>query len=150
MATTARPPVTALIATSLFFTGVTYASTLNYTAIVGIDTLGIPNAFYSMLLMAASLVGAAASVILGYISDKVPDRRILVIGCALMGAFGFGLIFVFRSPVAFVVAIGVIMPFGGALFSQSFSFARAYNNIHNPSRAEFLTSMLRTSSASPG
>lgn len=144
MATTARPPVTALIATSLFFTGVTYASTLNYTAIVGIDTLGIPNAFYSMLLMAASLVGAAASVILGHISDKVPDRRILVIGCALMGALGFGLIFVFRSPVAFVVAIGVIMPFGGALFSQSFSFARAYNNIHNPSRAEFLTSMLRT------
>jgi len=144
MSAAARLPVIALIGTSLFFTGVTYASTLNYGGIVGIDTLGIPNAFYSMLLMVASLVGAAASVILGYISDKLPDRRILVIGCALMGALGFGLIFVLRNQLAFIVAVGAIMPFGGALFSQSFSFARAYNNIHDPARAEFLTSMLRT------
>ena len=93
MSATARLPVTTLIGTSLFFTGVTYAATLNYGAIVGIDTLGIPNAVYSMLLMAASLVGAAASVILGYVSDKLPDRRILVIACALLGALGFGLIF---------------------------------------------------------
>ena len=144
MPATSRLPVAALIGTSLFFTGITYASTLNYGAIVGIDTLGIPNALYSMLLMAASLVGAAASVILGYISDKVPDRRILVIGCALTGALGFGLIFVLRNQLAFIAAVCVIMPLGGALFSQSFSFARAYNNIHHRARAEFLTSMLRT------
>jgi MFS family permease len=144
MSALARLPVTALIGTSLFFTGITYASTLNYSAIVGIDTLGIPNAVYSVLLMVASLVGAAASVILGYISDKLPDRRVLVILCALLGALGFGLIFAVRNQIAFIAAVCVIMPFGGALFSQSFSFARAYNNIHTPERAEFLTSMLRT------
>lgn len=137
-------PVTGLIATGLFFTGVTYASTLNYGAIVGIDTLGIPNERYALLLMVASLVGAAASVALGYISDKVPDRRILVIGCALMGALGFGLIFLFRSPLAFVIATCVIMPFGGALFSQSFSFARSYYDRRAPARAEFMTSIFRT------
>lgn len=139
-----RLPVLGLIATSLFFTGITYASTLNYGAIVGIDTLGIPNAMYSLLLMASSLVGAVASVALGYISDRLPDRRHLVILCALMGALGFGLIFLFRNQLAFIVAICVIMPFGGALFSQSFSFARAYNNVRDPARAEFLTSVLRT------
>ena len=144
MAEAARLPVIALIGTSLFFTGITYASTLNYGAIVGIDTLGIPNALYSMLLMASALVGAAASVILGYVSDKLPDRRILVIACALMGVLAFGLIFALRSQFAFIAAMCVIMPFGGALFSQSFSFARAYNNIHDPARAEFMTSMLRT------
>ena len=139
-----RLPVTALIAASLFFTGVTYASTLNYGAIVGIDTLHIPNGTYAILLMIASLVGAASSVALGYISDKIADRRILVIGCALMGALGFGLIFIFRSPFVFILAICVIMPFGGALFSQSFSFARSYYNVRNPARAEFMTSIFRT------
>ncbi|MBI4921380.1 MAG: MFS transporter [Devosia nanyangense] len=139
-----RLPAISMIAAGLFFTGITYASTLNYGAIVGIDTLGIPNTTYAVLLMAASLVGAAASVVLGYISDRVPDRRILVVGCALMGALGFGLIFLFRNQLVFVLAICVIMPFGGALFSQSFSFARAYNNLRNPARAEFLTSVLRT------
>ncbi|HWA18589.1 MAG TPA: MFS transporter [Devosia sp.] len=140
----ARLPVTALVGTSLFFTGVTYASTLNYGAIVGIDTLGIPNATYALMLMVASLVSAAASVTLGYISDRVSDRRLLVIGCALMGALGFGLIFIFRNPLAFIIAICVIMPFGGALFSQSFSFARSYYDARNPARAEFMTSIFRT------
>src|SRR5262245_6242991 len=106
-----RLPVLGLIAASLFFTGITFASTLNYAAIVGIDTLGIPNAMYSLLLMASSVVGALASVVLGYISDKLPDRRYLVILAALMGALGFGLIFVFRSQLAFIVAMCVIMPF---------------------------------------
>ena len=141
---TTRRSTTALIGTSLFFTGITYASTLNYAAIVGIDTLGIPNAYYSILLMVGALVGATASVVLGYISDKVQDRRILVIGCALMGALSFGLIFIFRSPLAFVIAIAIIQPFGGALFSQSFSFARSYYNAKAPTRAEFMTSILRT------
>ncbi|MEX0627153.1 MAG: MFS transporter, partial [Cucumibacter sp.] len=139
-----RLPVTPLIGASLFFTGITYASTLNYGAIVGIDTLGLPNTTYAILLMVASLVSAAASVALGYVSDRIPDRRILVIGCALLGGLGFGLIFIFRSQLVFILAVCVIMPFGGALFSQSFSFARSYYNAKSPARAEFMTSILRT------
>jgi MFS family permease len=144
IASTTRVPVTGLIATSLFFTGVTYASTLNYGAIVGIDALGISSGTYSLLLMVASIVSAAASVLLGYVSDKVPDRRILVIACAIAGAVGFGVIFLLRSPHAFIVATCVIMPFGGALLSQSFSFARSYLNTRNPARADFMISVLRT------
>jgi MFS family permease len=144
MVIASRLSVTALIGTGLFFTGITYASTLNYGAIVGIDTLGIPNALYSLLLMVGSLAGAAASVALGYISDRIPDRRILVIGTALMGALGFGIIFVFRSQIAFIVATCAIMPFGGALFSQSFSYSRSYYNAHHPERAEFMITILRT------
>ena len=144
MAQTQRLPVTVPIGLSLFFTGVTYASTLNYGAIVGIDTLGIPNSLYSLLLMVFSLASAAASVVLGSISDRVPDRRVLVIGTALMGALAFGSIFVFRNQVAYIVAICVIMPFGGALYSQSFSYSRSYYNVRHPDRAEFMISMLRT------
>lgn len=139
-----RLPVPGLIGTSLFFTGVTYAATLNYGAIVGIDALGIPNSLYSLLLIVFSLASAAASVALGAISDRVSDRRILVIGTALMGALAFGIIFAFRTQIAFVIAICVIMPFGGALFSQSFSYSRSYYNVRHPERAEFMITMLRT------
>jgi MFS family permease len=144
MASQPRLPVTAFLTASLFFSGVTYASTLPYGALVGIETLGLPSATYALLLMAGSLVSAAASVALGYLSDRIPDRRIIVIFCSLMGALGWGLLFVFRSQVAFVVALCLIMPFGGALFSQSFSFARSYYNARRPERAEFMVSMLRT------
>jgi len=141
---TPRLPLTVPIALSLFFTGITYASTLNYGAIVGIDTLGIPNALYSLVLTVSSLAAAAASVVLGYVSDKIPDRRVLVIGTALMGAVAFGLIFFFRSQPAFIIAVCVIMPFGGALFSQTFSYARSYYNARHPARAEFMITILRT------
>lgn len=141
---TQRLPLTVPIGLSLFFTGITYASTLNYAAIVGIDTLGIPNGLYSVVLLISSLAAAAASVVLGYISDRISDRRILVIGTALMGALGFGLIFFLRSQLAFIIAACVIMPFGGALFSQSFSYARSYYNLRHPARAEFMITMLRT------
>jgi SET family sugar efflux transporter-like MFS transporter len=137
-------PVTALVGTGVFFSGVTYASTLSYGAIVGIENLGISNADYAILLMAASLVGAAASVILGFISDRVRDRRVLVLGCALMGALGYGLIFFTRTQLAFIVAVAAILPFGSAFFSQSFSYARSFYNVHRPDRAEFMMSMLRT------
>lgn len=141
---TPRQPVTMSLGLGLFFTGVTYAATLNYGAIVGIDALGIPNGLYSLLLMVFSLASAAASVVLGYISDKIPDRRILVIGTALMGALAFGSIFAFRNQAAYIVAICVIMPFGGALFSQSFSYSRSYYNARHPARAEFMITILRT------
>ena len=137
-------PVTGLIGTGVFFTGVGFASTLSYGAIVGIETLGIPNASYALLLMVASLLGAAASVTLGYISDRVRDRRVLVFGCALMGALGFGLIYVTRNQLAFVIAMAVIVPFGSITFSQSFSYARSFYNARRADRAEFMMSMLRT------
>lgn len=141
---TPRLPLTVPIALSLFFTGVTYASTLNYAAIMGIDTLGIPNGLYSVVLTISSLAAAAASVVLGYISDKIPDRRLIVIGTALMGALAFGLIFTLRSQFAFIVAACVLMPFGGALFSQSFSYARSYYNAREAANAEFMITILRT------
>ena len=139
----ARWQVTLFIAAGLFFSGTVNASVLNYGGIVGIDTLGIPNATYSVLLVVASLVGAAASVALGYVSDKVRDRRILVALTALMGTLGYGLIFVFRSPLAFIIATCLVMPFGNALFSQTFSYARSYYNARDPGRAEFMNSVLR-------
>ncbi len=141
---TPRLPATVPIALSLFFTGVTYAATLNYGAIVGIDTLGIPNALYSLVLTVSSLAAAGASVVLGYVSDRVPDRRLIVIATALMGALAFGIVFLFRNQLAFIIAVCVIMPFGGALFSQSFSYSRSYYNVRHPARAEFMVTILRT------
>ena len=98
-------PVTALLSGSLFFTGITWASTLPYAGIVAVDVLGIDTGSYALLMTISSLVGALASVGLGYFSDKVRDRRLLVIGCALMGAIGFGLIYALRSPFGPLIGV---------------------------------------------
>lgn len=139
-----RMPVTGMIGSSLFFSGVTYAATLPYGAVVGIEVLHISDSMYAALLMVSSLIGAATSVILGYISDRVSDRRLLVIASALMGAMAHGLIFFGRSQATFFFAVAVLLPFGYALFGQTFSFARTFYNLRQPERAEFMVSALRT------
>jgi len=139
-----RLPITALIAASLFFNGTGYAATLPYTGIVAIEGLGFSNADYALVLSAGSVAGVLASVSLGYMSDRIGDRRMLVLFAALMGAIGYGLVYALRSPLAFVAANCVIIPFGGALFSQCFGYARAYQDARNPGRAEFTITILRT------
>lgn len=141
---TVKLPVTPLVSLSLFFTGITWASTLPYAAIMAVDVLKIDNASYALLMTVSSIVGALASVALGYFSDKVRDRRLIVIGCGLLGALGFGLIYALRTPLAYGLAYCVIMPLGFALFSQTFSYARTYYNLNRPERAEFMNSVLRS------
>lgn len=141
---TARLPVTVLVGTSLFFTGISFAATLPYRGIAAIEGLAISNGAYAVIVTLGSIATAVASLALGYLADKIPDRRLIVIFCALLGAAAHGLIFFFHTPLAYIIAYCVIMPFGGALFSQSFSFSRAFYDVHDPSRAEFMMSVLRT------
>lgn len=133
-----------MISGSMIFTGITYAATVPYSAVLGVETLHISDSVYATLIMVSSIVGAVTSVLLGYLSDKIRDRRFIVILSALLGAIGHGLIYFVHNQEAFFFATAVLMPFGFALLSQSFSFARAYYNLRQPDRAEFMVSALRT------
>ena len=144
MGQSSRMPVTAMLGASIFLSGVTFASTLPYGAIVGIETLGMDSGHYAVLVSAGALVGAAVSLLIGYVSDRMADRRILILIAAAAGALGFGLIYAARTQLAFVIAIGAIMPFGSAMFSQNFAFVRVYYNARAPERSQFMVSALRT------
>src|SRR5687768_1311685 len=112
-----RLPMTALIAANLFFNGTSYAATLPYAGIAAIDGLGFSTTDYALLLSAGAVVGLIASVAMGYLSDRIGDRRLLVLFAALMGALGFGLVYAMPSALTYIIAYCVLMPFGGALFS---------------------------------
>ncbi len=136
--------ITALLGTNVFLSGAAFAAMTPYRAIVGVDELGLSNAAFG-LLMALNAVGSAfAAIALGWISDRMPDRRILVLFCAAMGVIAFALIATLRTPTAFVAAFCLLVPFGNALFSQSFSYSRALLDRERPARAELCMSYLRT------
>jgi len=136
--------VTTLLAGNIFFSGVTFAATLSYAGIVAIEHLGISNAMYSVLLVASALVSAVASVVLGYFSDRVRDRRIIALGCAAAGALGYGAVFFFRTAEVYTIVTCLLMPFGGAIYVQTFAYARAYYDRRAPARAEFMNQIMRT------
>lgn len=144
MSQTTRMPVTAMLGASMFFSGVTFASTAPYTAIVGIEALGLSSAHYAALVSGGSIVGALVSLLIGYASDRLHDRRVLILAAAAAGAIGFGLIYAVRTPLAFGIAMTLITPFGLAMFSQNFAFVRVYYNARAPERSQFMVSALRT------
>ena len=116
MSQTTKMPVTAMLGASVFFSGVTFASTMPYGPIVGIEALGMENGHYAALVSISSIVGALVTMLIGYASDRLPDRRILVLMAAVAGATGMGLIYFARTQLAFTIAICVIWPFGFAKF----------------------------------
>lgn len=139
-----RLPMAVLVSASLFAIGISLASTTPYEAIVAIEALGISHGDYALILTVASIVGLVASVLLGWLSDWIGDRRLLVLMTALVGASGFGLMYVLRSPLAFVIAYCVILPLGNAAFSQTFAYARVYYDQRQPKDAEFRITVLRS------
>ena len=135
---------TSLQAATVFLAGVAFAAITPFRSIVGIDTLGLSNNSFA-LVMAFSAAGSAfASVVLGWLSDRLADRRMLVLICAAMGIVANGVLLLIQTPLAFMTAFCVLIPFGSALFSQSFSYSRAFFDLNQPDRSEFIMSLLRS------
>ncbi len=141
---TSRLPVTAILSACLFLIGMSAAAIAPYRAIVAIDNLNMSNSLYALIITLSSVGTAVASLVMGYFSDRIPDRRLLVIGCAILGGLAYSLIYLFPTQLTYILAFCIVLPFGGALFSQTFAFSRVYYNLRNPARAEFAMSALRT------
>jgi SET family sugar efflux transporter-like MFS transporter len=136
--------VTSLLAISLFLAGLSAAAIAPYRAVVAVKELGFSNGAYAAIITVSSLATAIASLVLGALSDRIGDRRKLVILSAVMGGVAYALIFLAPGRLTYIVAFCAILPFGGALFSQTFAFSRAYYDRNAPDRAVMMTSVLRT------
>ncbi|MBJ7578222.1 MFS transporter [Devosia sp. MC532] len=138
-----RMPVTPMLGTSMFFSGITYAATAPYASLVGVDALGMAPSVFATVMAIGSLIGLISAIGLGLLSDRIKDRRWLVILTAFAGMTGHALIFWGQSPLAFIIATAVIMPLGLGCFSQCLGFMRVYFVHHRPDRADFIMTIMR-------
>jgi SET family sugar efflux transporter-like MFS transporter len=120
------PPYRVIVPTAatLFLAGLASAATIPYAAIVAIEGLGISNPDYALILIFSSLVGMLSSVVVGWFSDHVRDRRLLVIASAALCVVGQVLVWAVHEPWAYVLSTCGIMALGGVLTSQLLAFAR--------------------------
>jgi MFS family permease len=132
------------LAANLFLTGLVTAAVGPYRAVVAIHGLGFSTAGYATIMMINAPATATMSVVPGNLSDRLHDRRRLVMLSAVMGGLAHALIFAQRSQTAVAAAFCLILPLGWVLMSQSLAFSRAYYDRNAPDRAVFMTSVLRT------
>ncbi|WP_061907136.1 MFS transporter [Devosia sp. Leaf420] len=144
MAGTSHVPVTALLGLNMFFSGVTYAATMPYASLVGVDTLGLTPGWFASIMSLGAVLGTFVSLGLGFLSDKLRDRRLLVLLTAAAGVLAHGLIYAFLAQWSFAVAMGLIMPLAGACYGQCFGYIRVFYVTRDPKRADFMVTALRT------
>ena len=138
-----RDPFLRIPTVTLFVSGLTYASTLPYQSIIGINELGLSDGMYSVLIFVAAGINVAASVLLGILSDRIGDRRPLVLALAVSGFTGFGLIYMLRSAPIFIACVLVLIPISNSTFSILFGSIRATTNDMPRREALSITSAVR-------
>ncbi|MBZ9789515.1 MFS transporter [Rhizobium sp. 3T7] len=133
-----RVPTLTLVALAF-----TYASTMPYQSIIGINELGLSDRAYSGLIFLAALVNVATSLTLGIWSDRLSDRRPLVLALSVSGMLGFGMIYGFRTAGVFIFGMLVLIPISNSTYSILFASIRATTNTMDRGRAAAITSTVR-------
>ncbi|EJJ28524.1 MFS transporter [Rhizobium sp. CF142] len=133
-----RIPTVTLVALAF-----TYASTVPYQSIIGISELGMSDGAYSALVFFAAVVNVAISLTLGIWSDRLTERRPLVLALSIAGMIGFGSIALIHSPAIFIFSVLFLVPMSNSTYSLLFASVRARTNQLVRSEAVAITSTVR-------
>lgn len=133
-----RIPTVTLVALAF-----TYASTVPYQSIIGISELGMSDGAYSALVFFAAIVNVSISLTLGIWSDRLTERRPLVLALSIAGMIGFGSIALIHSPAVFIFSVLFLVPMSNSIYSLLFASVRARTNQLVRSEAVAITSTVR-------
>ncbi len=95
-------------------------------------------------LIATPLAGVVSSTLVGRASDRWPIRRKIMIAASLSGLIGTGLAAFVREYAVLLAVSVTLFAFAGALYPQSFAYARQVLSRDDPDRAAMGISALRT------
>ncbi len=133
-----RIPTVTLVALAF-----TYASTVPYQSIIGISELGMSDGAYSALVFFAAIVNVSISLTLGIWSDRLTERRPLVLALSIAGMIGFGSIALIHSPAVFIFSVLLLVPMSNSTYSLLFASVRARTNQLVRGEAVAITSTVR-------
>ena len=129
---------------TLFCLGFTYASTIPYQSIIGIDQLGMSNWHYSILMIAMAVTGMIGSFVMGYFSDRTDDRKKSILITLGVGAVGFGAFSIFPSLWSFIFCLVLISPISGSTYGQLFAVIRSQTAEFGSRDAASVNSVVRS------
>jgi MFS transporter, SET family, sugar efflux transporter len=112
-------------AISIFFFGLTGATTAPFLSLIGIHELGLSNVHYSLLIFIASCINVVASVGIGMLADRMGHFRMPMLVVSLFGVVGYGAVYLLPSQLVFVLSALCCLPVFGALNSLIFANVRS-------------------------
>jgi len=124
MTLVAQDPVLRMAAIGAMLFGSFVCSIGVYQSLIAINVIGLSEAEYAAIIVAAMVSGVLTAVGVGIITDQRPSRRTMAI-VAVSGSLAASLlVWLFPGKWGFVVAHAVLLPLGGTLFGQIFAVTR--------------------------
>jgi cyanate permease len=105
---------------------------------------------YSALVFFSALSNVATSLTLGIWSDRMADRRPLVLALSVCGMIGFGSVFVFHTAPVFILCVLLLIPASNSTYSILFASIRATTNTMDRGLAGSISSTVRAPIRGPG
>lgn len=124
-----RDPVFRAIAAMAALYGVVNACIYPYLSLIAVDRVGVSDGTLALVLALASTAAVSASVLFGILADQIGNRRLIALITVGATALGTGLMALAPLPLMMLVAHGLFIPMGTAIFGQIF----ALNNLASQS-----------------
>ncbi|MGG3284093.1 sugar efflux transporter [Paenibacillus solani] len=106
------------------FLGIAYSFVLPFSSMFGIDEVGMSNTEFGLFMMVSTLCGVGFSTYIGKLSDRVSDRKMILILCAIAGAIGYIGYAYSRDYYVLLVISSTFLGISSSTFSQIFAYGR--------------------------
>ncbi len=133
-----------IVTLTMLVLGFTFASTFPYLSIIFVEQMGQSERHYSILMFAMAVTGMVSGLVLGYLSDFVRDRRLMIIVTLVIGAIAAGIFFAWPNVWSFVICVLIMRPMSSNAFNLLFATIRAHILTLDSVEATAINSMVRT------
>jgi len=106
------------------FLGIAYSFVLPFSSMFGIDEVGMSNTEFGLFMMVSTLCGVGFSTYIGKLSDRVSDRKMILILCAIAGAIGYIGYAYSRDYYVLLIISSTFLGISSSTFSQIFAYGR--------------------------
>ncbi|MBH5319845.1 sugar efflux transporter [Paenibacillus sp. GSMTC-2017] len=106
------------------FLGISFAFVLPFNSLFGIDEVGMSNTTFGIFMLVSSICGIVFSTWIAKLSDRVPDRKFILILCSIAGVVGY-IGFAFSRDYYVLLAISsIFLGISSSTFAQVFAIGR--------------------------
>ena len=103
--------------------GPAVASVMPFQSVIGVERLGMSDGLYAAVIALGAIVGVAAAVSVGIVTDQTGKYRGVLIASIIVGAVAGGAMLVAPIIAVFVLVHAILFPIATTAYTQYFALA---------------------------
>lgn len=137
-----RDPLFRAIAAMAALYGAVNACIYPYLSLIAVNRVGVSDGTLALVLALASASAVSASVLFGILADQIGNRRLIALVTVGATVAGTGLMVLAPVPAVMLLAHGLLIPMGTAIFGQIFALNNLASQLH-PAQRDGLQATVR-------